>query len=400
MRKFLDHTRPPRETFDRFPIWVQPLITLLSGKPLVGQDPWFSVSPIAKILIDLTKFSAGIALGTVLIYLGGVWLLALPLAWILVVNGAVSLKLDSHYAAHFCITGNNRLDTWIGEVLTAFVLSSNMDEYSDGHTIEHHGVGGIGTIDDPDLGLLFLMGFETGRDVKWYWKRLLLTLVSPRYHFLFAWERLRSNFITAPMMRRLLAVTIHGTLLALVAWFGGWSVWALAWLLPVGLLVQISIALQVPAEHLWLTRRAPNEAPRTFLRRISHGRFFLVPAPRRDLNPIESACAWAYWAAAALKPMLERCFVCVSVMPAHDYHHRHARNIKWPMENYLRQHEIDQGVSDYRDIYGLSHELIELFVVWSQLPRDYAPLRPTVLRALELATTKTLRVFRQNPSGY
>jgi len=119
------------------------------------------------------------------------------------------------------------------------------------------------------------------------------------------------------------------------------------------------------------------------VRRISHGRFFLVAAPRGDLSPFDTACAWGFWAAAMLKPMLERCFVCVSVMPAHDYHHRHARIFKWPMDHYLRQQEIDQGASDYRDIYGLSSALAELFVIWSELPRDHVPLSPTLLRAFE-----------------
>lgn len=394
MRNLLDYSRPPRETFDRFPSWLQPLITLLSGKPLAGAAPWINVTPIAKTSIDFAKYVAGIALGIVLLSLSGAWLLALPLVWILVVNGAVSLKLDSHYAAHSCITGRSRLDTWIGEVLTAFVLSSNMEEYADGHTIQHHGLGGIGTTEDPDMSLLFMMGFETGRDVGWYRKRLLLSLISPRYHLLFAWERVRSNFITGPIKRRLLAVAMHGTAIGLVAWFGVWNIWTLVWFVPVFPLMQISIGLQVPAEHLWLARRAANEAPRAFVRRISHGRFFLVPAPRGDLRPFDAACAWGIWVAAMLQPVAERCFVCVSVMPVHDYHHRHARNYKWPIEHYLRQEEIDRGASDYRDIYGLSPALAELFVIWSELPRDHMPRYPTVLRAFE-----RIAFFQSNPKA-
>ncbi|RUV40034.1 fatty acid desaturase [Mesorhizobium sp. M1A.T.Ca.IN.004.03.1.1] len=380
---FLDTSRSPRETFDRFPNWLQPLITAVSGKPLRGQSPVFTVPPVGRLTIDLAKFAAGIGLAVTFLLMGGVWLLALPFAWILTVNGASSLKLISHYAAHACVTGNKRLDNWVGEVLTAFVLASNMDEYAHGHTMKHHGMEGIGTADDPDMGLLFMMGFETGREISWYKKRLLLSLISPRYHLLFLWDRLRSNFITGSTTRRLMAWSMHGVILGLVVWLGDLNVWFLAWFVPVGPLLAISIGLQVPAEHLWLSRRASNEAPRDFVRRISHGRFFLVAAPRRDLSWGEALLAWGYWSAAMLGPMLERGFVCVSVMPAHDFHHRHARIMEWPVEHYLRQHEIDRGASDYRDIYGNSAALGAFFATWSQLPRNFVPHHLTLLGACE-----------------
>ncbi|RUM55668.1 MAG: fatty acid desaturase [Marinomonas sp.] len=397
MHNLLDHSRPPRETFDIFPAWIQPLITHVSGKPLAGEKPWFEVTPVAQILIDLTKYSAGAALVAILVSLGGAWLFALPIAWILAVNGAISLKLDSHYAAHAAVTGNNRLDTWIGEILTTFVLSGNMKEYAAGHTTQHHGRAGIGAADDPDMSLLFLMGFETGRNVGWYKMRLLLSLISPRYHLLFSWYRIRSNFVTAPMMRCLLAFAMHGSIIALVVWFDLWNVWLLAWFVPILPLMAISIGLQVPAEHHWLAQRGAEETRRDYLRRISHGRFFLIPLPRRDLTLIGTVCAWGYWAGVMVKPMLERSFVCVSVMPAHDHHHRHAREFKWPMEHYLRQQEIDRGVSDYRDIFGNSQALCQLFAIWSELPRDSAPLSPTLFRAFERFATKTRHFFRRRP---
>lgn len=383
LQAFLDNSRPPRQTFDRFPNWLQPFITAVSGKPLAGQIPVLKLIPIFRLAIDLTKLAAGVALAAAFLSIGSACLLALPLAWVLSVNGASSLKLISHYAAHACVTGNKRLDNWIGEVLTAFVLATNMDEYAHGHTMQHHGMDGIGNADDPDMGLLFMMGFETGREISWYRKRLLLSLISPRYHLLFLWDRLRSNFVTGSMTRRALAWSMHGAILGAAAWFGAWNVWLMAWLVPIGPLLAISIGLQVPAEHLWLSRRVSDEAPRDFVRRISHGRFFLVAAPRRDLTWIEALLAWGYWSIAMLGPMLERCFVCVSVMPAHDFHHRHARIMEWPVEHYLRQHEIDGGASDYRDIYGNSAALGAFFATWSQLPRNYVPHRLTLLGTIE-----------------
>jgi hypothetical protein len=379
----LDTSRPPRETFDRFPDWLQPFITGISGKPLSGQIPVLRMTPVVRLAFDFLKFASGVGLAAAFFSMGGAWLLALPFAWIMAVNGASSLKLISHYAAHGCVTGNKRLDNWIGEILTVVVLASNMDEYADGHTKQHHGMAGIGNADDPDMGLLFMMGFETGREIRWYKKRLFLSLVSPRYHLLFLWDRLRSNLLTGSRLRRVMAWSMHSLILGLVAWFSSWDIWFLAWFVPVVPLLAMSIGLQVPAEHLWLSRRASNEAPRAFVRRISHGRFFLIAAPRSDLSWGKALLAWGYWSVAMLGPMLERCFVCVSVMPAHDFHHRHARIMDWPVEHYLRQHEIDAGAKDYRDIYGNSTALVAFFSTWSQLPSDYVPHRPTLLGAIE-----------------
>ncbi|WP_292530383.1 hypothetical protein, partial [Mesorhizobium sp.] len=57
--------------------------------------------------------------------------------------------------------------------------------------------------------------------------------------------------------------------------------------------------------------------------------------------------------------------------------------MEWPVEHYLRQHEIDRGASDYRDIYGNSAALGAFFATWSQLPRNFVPHHLTLLGACE-----------------
>ena len=385
MKRFLDTVCCQRESFARFPGWIQPLITFICGKPIRGERPWVQIHPVGAVAIDLLKLVVGVGLCFACVKAGGFWYLAVPLCWILTVNATRSLTSDAHYAGHGCVTGRPTIDWLLGDVLSTLVLSANMTAYARGHNSRHHGREGIGTLEDPDIELLYLMGFRMGRSVGWYRFRLWLALISPRYHFLYAWGRVQSNFISAPFIRAALAWGVHGTALALV-WYGGaLSEWVIAWVIPVIPLVAVSAALQFPSEHLWLTPRKPKESAGAYLRRISHGRFFLVPAPRADRSAFAKIGAWSLWSLAMLVPLLERFFVCASVLPAHDYHHRKPRLANWPMEPYLRQEEIDAGAAEFHEFYGLSRAFAAQFVIWSQLHPDLIKERFTFLGLIEKA---------------
>jgi len=369
----------PRDSFQRFPSIIQTVLTILSGKAARHETPAVKITPQMAIFVDFTKVVAGVVGAISFIYFGGFWDLLLPFAWLLTVNGARSLASDAHYAAHACVTGHPRRDHWIGEAITAFIMAFNMDDYGPGHVVSHHGRDGISTERDPDLGLMFVIGFETGRRVGWYKRRLALTLISPRFHFVYYLGRLRSNLLTAKPGRRLFTFVIQGPPLFFCLYYNLWSYYLLTWVVPIVPLFAMSAALQVPSEHLWLAERSEAEPRVRFVRRLSHGRFFLVTAPPRD----GGVQAWVVWLGRMVLPMLERFFVCVSILPAHDFHHRHARIMDWPLEPYLRQKAIDEGEVDYRDYYGLSGAYLDQFEIWSALPRGMGNRPFTFLRCLE-----------------
>ncbi len=373
----------PRTSFDRFPAWVQPLITFISGKPSDGEHPVCQITPGLAITVDLGKLAMGIGLCVLTLHAGGLWILAAPLCWVITVNGLRSLTSDAHYAGHACVTGRRTVDHLLGELLSLLVLSTNMTDYAPGHNQRHHGSGGIETFNDPDLELLYLMGFKAGRRIRWYWMRLWLALVSPRYHVLYARARWRSNFINAPLPRVLLSWLLHGTILALVLYFGIETEWFVAWFIPAIPLVAVSAALQFPSEHLWLMPREPSMSRGDYRRRISHGRFFLVAAPPPGLPAFKRCVAWLVWSIAMIQPLFERFFVCVSVLPAHDFHHLRPRLANWPMEPYLRQQSIESGESDYSEFYGLGPAMTAAFKIWSNLPPDAIQVRFSFLGLIE-----------------
>jgi hypothetical protein len=391
LNSLFDYEGTPRQTFARFPSWSQAFITFLSGVPAVGERPILEIEPWLAIAFDVSKLVAGVALGVWALHKGHSWPLLLLPAWILVVNGARSLTSDAHYAGHACVTRRAKIDWWIGEVLSTLVLSASMKDYAPGHNQRHHGRDGIVTTSDPDLQLMFTLGFETGRPTYWYFGRLYLSLISPRFHFVYLKARLISNFISADWIRRALAWGVHGGAAFFAIRHHLLELYCLAWLVPILPLYAISAALQFPSEHLWLLEYKGEGRRSVFLRRLSHGRFFLARAPRTGLAIGASIIAWGIWLIRMLPMMFERFFVCVSILPAHDYHHRHALTRRWPMEPYLRAREIEGGAIDFREYYGLMAAYIDQFRIWSELPQGISSRGTTTLNLIEGVFLKYFR---------
>ncbi|PHS79660.1 MAG: fatty acid desaturase [Rhodospirillaceae bacterium] len=366
----------PRQTFECYGRWVQPLITFLSGVPGRNEKPLITITPLGAIVIDLCKVASGVSLGCLVLTLGQYVLVGLPLCWLLLVNGARSLASDAHYAGHACVTGKPAIDTWIGEFLSTLVLSTNMREYAPGHNMLHHGRNGISTLEDPDARLVLALGYKPGQKMDWYVRRLFTSLVSPFYHAQYLWARLQSNFISAHPLRLLLSWTIHGSALIVVWHFEFWNAYLLGWLVPMVLLYAISAALQFPSEHLWLREKDEGQARGDHFRKMSHGRFFLAPAPRQNLNLRLKLFAWIIWSVRMVPLIFGRFFVCVSILPAHDYHHRHARVMDWPMEPYLRAQEIEAGAQGYLEYYGLWRVYIDQFRIWSKQNTWHSKAKP------------------------
>lgn len=133
----------PRESFRHAPAFLQPLLTIVSGKPLAGTRPSVTINPWTAITMDYVKYIGGIV-GAGLVAGSSSWqLLLLPVFWILTVNGARSLTSDAHYAGHAAITGRKRFDKFVGDVLSLSVFSPNMDDYAHGHNRDHRGVTDI-----------------------------------------------------------------------------------------------------------------------------------------------------------------------------------------------------------------------------------------------------------------
>ena len=195
----------------------------------------------------------------------------------------------------------------------------------------HHSVDGIVTLDDPDVKFLISLGFIPGMAVEALWRHLHLTLVSPRFHFKFLSARLRANFVTAPLYRRVTAMIFVATLLAIVGVNHAWVYLLIAYALPVTVLYNVSSLLQFLCEHSWLRVRLPGEGKKVHLARLTTGRFCGEATPPKGLSTTKAIFQWTHWTCRMLLIHLPiRISVLVGDLPVHDYHHRHPRSSDWP----------------------------------------------------------------------
>lgn len=112
--------------------------------------------------------------------------------------GARSLTSDAHYAGLGAVTGDWRVDKALGEAISLMVFSPNMDEYAKPHNEKHHGLGGVVSASDLDVGIMRLGGFRTGASKAENWRRLRLRVMSPRFHGVYALNRLNRARLADP----------------------------------------------------------------------------------------------------------------------------------------------------------------------------------------------------------
>lgn len=342
-----------RDSFARFPNFIQNIITFISGKAIAHEKPFIHITPVSAITIDFLKLFLGIFSSLYFISLQDPLWYLLPLSYILTVNGARSLASDAHYGAHGCITAHKKIDFWIGDIISTLILSQNMTTYANPHTKGHHSKDGISTVDDPDIGLLFMLNFKPQQSIRWYWIKMLCCCISPQFHLSYFFVRIKTNLIDCPNLRMFMTIIIHSLILKIIHIYDLWIGFLIAVIIPLILLIPISALLQFCCEHVWLAQRIEGETTKHFIRRLSHGRFCLIMAPPANQPFIQNSIHWARWSIQMLFPLFCRFFILVSILPSHDYHHRKAQQLQWPMEPYLRQADIDAGEKDYKNYYNI-----------------------------------------------
>ncbi len=384
----------PRESFRFLHRYIQPIVTFISGKPLSGARKVLDVSPFQAILFDAFKVIIGVCLALYAVSQSEIAWFTLVFAWIVIVNGARSLTSDAHYAGHGVITGNIKFDYLIGELLSSIVFSQNLRDYASQHNRKHHGKTGILTKEDPDVKMIYLLGFEFGRSVSFSYFRLACSLVSIRYHFLYTFYRLKSNLVDAKITRALLFILVQAGVFGIFHYFGLDQEYLYCWLVPLLPLYALSAAIQFPSEHNWLSPALDGECRKQHIKRVSYGRFFIISAPTYKGNTLVYLFNWGLWCIKMIPMLFGRFFVCVSILPSHDYHHRSTRCKNWPNEVYLRQQDQDLN-NDYVDFYGLKEPIDNTFRTWSMLSESDYGKSNTLLSYLEqiLLTRKMSRLW-------
>ncbi|HEY6251729.1 MAG TPA: fatty acid desaturase [Candidatus Angelobacter sp.] len=380
--KYLKKSAEPdvRKSMDRRGLrWAARSLTRMTGKALPGQLPLYVSSPLTQLAWALMLFIGGILVSATLVTgqlpLGIYWRLSLlMISWLFTVSGARYLVIVIHHQClHHQFSGSRFWDQVVGELVSLLTLTQDFSSYQADHIGDHHSKK-LATLRDPDLRLLFELGFQPGTNVRTLWHHLCLTLIASRFHLKLIRFRLRSNFLTARPHRRIMAVGSWAALLSF-AWFHHLLLAIiLAYLFPTIFLYNISALLQYLSEHQWARIKLPGETDKLHLARLTKGRFVGEPAPPADLPIPQAIVAWIRWILRMLLIHLPaRIFVLVGDLPAHDWHHRAPRIQSWPDALYGRQHDIDRGCPGWpeppTEIWGLGNAIHQLFTFWASLPK-------------------------------
>lgn len=327
---------------------ISEMFTWFTGKATVGQVPLIPVRPLYYELSGLLEIFVGVSLSSSVVHaLACPYLLLLLIpSWVLTVGGARKLQLSvNHYGVH----GNflaNYLDKWVLEINSTLLLIANYSEYKQDHCGNHHHPRLFSSFEsDPDAQFLYLLGFTPGKTVSEYWRLFWSTIFSPKFHWLFFKARFQSNFITAPIYRRLMSIFWSLAILGFVILTNSYLEFFLAVFIPLGILYHIASLCQFLSEHRWGT----NE----LLQYKCFGRFC------GDRPPFgQPLSQWVWWFLRLPYHLIVRLTVVPADIPNHHIHHFHPQTqSQWSNLAYTKIAQENQ----YIEFWGLEKAIDYVF---------------------------------------
>ncbi len=355
------------EMKERLPRWSQPFLTWLTGRAHHGQKPIWSSTSFSQTLSAFTCLYGGAFAVYFSLHQGG-WLpwMVIPIAWIFMAGAARKIQVTLvHQCAHNNFSGSRKLDRWFAEVFGSLILVDNFDNYIYEHVRIHH-TKKLGSEVDPDCRFLLQLGFTPDKSKKQLWSQLFRTLVSPHYHLGFIKARLKANFVTAPLQRKLISASITFIALSLIIKFSLWTSFLFGWLLPLFFFYHMAALLNFSSLHFWLKEVDENLKSKQKLCMFTAGRFLGETLPLKELTGIRKYFAWTRWCFRMFFIHLpSRLGVLSGDLPVHDYHHRHPHCSDWANYLYTRQWDIDSGLvgwsEPYEENWGLKNCIDAVF---------------------------------------
>ena len=345
---------------------IQFVLTILTGKALPNQNPLFKSNAATQFTSSVVYLVFGVVGSFIVWNFLPISVITLFFAtWLFTVAGARKFQTEIHHQiVHYRFSGNANLDRVLAEVLSTVLFTQDYTGYKIDHP-NHHSKN-LATTSDPDAQFLYYLGFKPGMTKSQLWKRLVVTILSPKYHLTFLFYRFKANFITAPFYRKVMSFVWITVLGILTAHFGLATIFVTV-IVPLTVLYQISSLWQFLTEHRWFRTRKYFETQKNHIEKLTVGRFF------GEVYPVkEKIIAKFYW---ILKMIFYhgvlRLFVCPGTLPVHDAHHRMPGTKDWGNLIFVRQQDIDKGCggwSDYEEVWGLFNMIDKNFEHFASLP--------------------------------
>ena len=380
--------RPPAEFRadwrDRLPRFMQPFLTWLMGYPYPGQKPSF---PLKHWTLAVGFWGSvcvlGIASTFCLLNVAGFALVALPVSMLLTVSGARALQVHiCHQGIHKNLSGNPRIDRIVVEVISTVIVVQNFDGYEHDHDGIHH--PRLASDEDPDLKfILGVMNLKPWLTKQANRKRFFKALISPKIHALFLAGRLRANFVTSPLYRRLMSLGWLLLVVAAVLASGMWLEFIVGCVLPMTGLYAMSAMAQFYTEHFWVEKRKAGQSAKQHFTSLLVNRHLGDPLPPSDAPAIYWFALWImWWARLFLYHLPIRLGVLPANLPVHGGHHLWPLDKGWTNSVFTFRRLAEETGTTPREIAGsfgfVLDTMLEAFSESSPPPADQGPAMTTV----------------------
>ncbi|MGE6177995.1 hypothetical protein [Aeromonas salmonicida] len=372
MEKDYHQSTEIRKSYEILPL--QGIWSWLTGKEQLGRKPLWESNSSELIVWSLLWVVIGLWLTSLAVF----YAQSLSAYIVLYIAGALFSTAGAryivatiiHHGVHGHLYQSQKMNKALCEVLSTLLIVQPYESYRQFHVYEHHGRA-FSTFEDKDLAAIYQLGFTPGKSKTELYAHLFLTLISPKFHLVFFYGRLKSNLVGVPPYR-LVMTLIWWAALAGMSILLGTSATILILLLPFVVFYQMTSLLHLLTEHVWIVR-GEGESVRESHINNSLARFCGEICPK-SFAP-KYIGHWAKWLAMHLLVHLPcRMLIVQGSLVCHDWHHRYGTVRQWYDYAKLREihaHKLSiEERYDYHDIWGVHNALDYVFSSLSRQERS------------------------------
>ena len=371
-------TIDPRESIERaFAQWSQPIFTHIIAKPYIGQ-PVQTDTALNHTLRAIAALLGGLSLSALSLTTGHAALPMLPIGWGLTTYGLHKFNVNlRHACAHNVLSGNRKLDTFLGNVFSIVTISIDYKTYRDRHFKVHHAAGLLKPNDGLYGFLIHTVGLRPHMSIQTLWRKCIIHLLSPKVHVRRCLQRLKNCFLSSDHRYRWAAILFWTPILATVHLTHIWWIFAIAWGIPTTVLFNTFTALRLLVEHRWPHPDYNNQRHRPALATMTAAIFFADATPQLsdDTSTISKLYHWSmWWTRFLLYHLPARALVLPGDAANHDFHHCHPASPHWTHAHFARQQDLENGCpgwpSPYTESWGLHNAIHDVLVSLTQQSDD------------------------------
>jgi fatty acid desaturase len=361
----------------RLPAIFQPFLTWLTAKPTAGENKQ-GRSAYSYVVEGIFLTTGGCLLSNLALDVMSRHLLVaiflLPTGLVVTTSGLGLFQVCIfHHCAHNAIFRNATHNRTLGRVISALLLFKYFDAYKHDHIL-HHNPKILFTLEDEFSDFIVNMcNISAGVSRQKLWAHLIVMLISPVFHGKFIYRRICGSLQSNNRTHNVTGISLW-TILLIGSVFAHLLLFtAVAWILPVTILLQTATVFRILCEH-----RVPNTdiidaGGRALICKSTAAVFPGARPPPRYLTSWHAALLWTFWWTNMLTVQLfVRLFVLVGDSPCHDFHHRRPGK-RWTSYIHARQADQDEGCPgfpfNYIETWGLFRAINENFQALSIAPK-------------------------------